>query len=224
MYGKKLLGPSLIAVVGLAAAIAVIATADPTREAMPAGVPEMKLPEGWTEADMQACMLAGMPGPMHEHLAKGIGEWHGTCTMWMVPGAEPTQSESTAVVSSMMDGRYVKTKWSGEMPGMGAYNGFGINGFDNVSQKFVAVWLDNHSTGLMTGTGELSADGKTLTWTFNFNCPVTKKPAVMREVETITGPDAKTLEMFSTDPKTGKEFKMMSIAMTRKPAEAQPKM
>ena len=37
----------------------------------------------------------------------------------------------------------------------------------------------------------------------------------MREVETITGPNTKTLEMFGTDPKSGKEFKMMSIELTK---------
>jgi hypothetical protein len=38
----------------------------------------------------------------------------------------------------------------------------------------------------------------------------------MREVETVTGPNSKTLEMFGTDPKSGKEFKMMRIELTRK--------
>ncbi len=38
----------------------------------------------------------------------------------------------------------------------------------------------------------------------------------MREVETITGPKTKTLEMFGADPQTGKEFKMMSIELTKK--------
>ena len=68
----------------------------------------------------------------------------------------------------------------------------------------------------MTGTGTLSADGKTMTWNYNYHCPITKKPAVMRQVETNTGPNAKTLEMFGNDPKSGKEFKMMSMEMARK--------
>jgi hypothetical protein len=38
----------------------------------------------------------------------------------------------------------------------------------------------------------------------------------MRQVETITGPTTKTLEMTGADPKSGKEFKMMSIELTRK--------
>ena len=101
------------------------------------------------------------------------------------------------------------------MPGMGPYKGFGIYGFDNVSQKLISIWLDNHSTGIMKGEGKQSSDGKTTTWKFSFNCPITKKPAVMREVETITGPNTKTLEMFAEDPNSGEEYKMMSVELTR---------
>jgi hypothetical protein len=102
------------------------------------------------------------------------------------------------------------------MPGMGPYVTIGIVGFDNVSKKFVANWIDNHGTGMMNGTGELSRDGKTLTWKFTYNCPITKKPALMRQIETATGPSTKTLEVFGAEPKSGKEFKMMQIELTKK--------
>jgi hypothetical protein len=134
----------------------------------------------------------------------------------MVPGGDPVESQCTSTITSLMDGRYTKCEMAGEMPGLGSYNGIGIYGFDNVSQKFVSTWIDNHSTGIMNGVGELSSDGKTMTWSFTHNCPITKKPAIIREVETITGPDTKTLDMFGTDPKSGKEFKMMRIEFTRK--------
>jgi len=42
----------------------------------------------------------------------------------------------------------------------------------------------------------------------------------MREIETMTGPNSKTLEMYGTDPKSGKEFKMMVIEFTRKTGTA----
>ncbi len=54
-----------------------------------------------------------------------------------------------------------------------------------------------------------------MTLNYNHNCPLTKKPTVMREVETVTGPNTKTMEMFGIDPKGGKEFKMLSINLTR---------
>jgi Protein of unknown function (DUF1579) len=177
---------------------------------------EMKLPPGWTQEDMQACMIAGTPGEQHKRLAKEVGTWHGKTTMWMAPNTEPMTSTCTTTVKPAMDGRFTKAETKGEMPGMGPYHGLGYYGYDNVAQKFVSSWIDNHGTGIMNGTGELSSDGNTMTWTYNYTCPLRKQPTVMREVETWTGPNSKTLEMFGADPKSGQEYKMMSIELTRK--------
>ncbi len=215
MNGKKLFVPAIIVIASMVTVMGSIATAEPSKEPTAAGQPEMKLPPGWTMEDMQACMIAGTPGKMHELLAKDAGVWEGENTMWMAPGADPIKSKSKTTITPVMDGRYIKIEMNGDMPGMGPYNGLGYCGFDNVSQKFVATWLDNHSTGMMNGTGELSPDGKTMTWTYNFNCPLTKKAVTMREVDTDTAPGKKTMEMYSPDPKTGKEYKMMSIELTK---------
>ena len=173
-----------------------------------------QLPPGWTEVDMQACSLAGTPGEMHAHLAKSIGVWSGKTTMWMAPGVEPMHSECTSAITALMDGRFTKCEMTGDM-GMGPFKGFGIYGFDNVSQTFQSTWIDNCGTGMMTGTGELSADGKTITWKYSYNCPVTKKPTVLREIERNTGKDTKSFEMYGIDPKSGKEYKMMEATLTR---------
>jgi hypothetical protein len=181
----------------------------------PAGQPE--LPPGWTAEDMQAYALAGTPGKMHEHLAKAVGTWVGKTQMWMGPDAkEPMQGECQQTVTMVMDGRYQQGEMTGEMPGMGPFKGFGVTGYDNVSQKFVGSWIDNHSTGIMQGVGELSADGKTLNWTFSYNCPITKKPVSMRQIETYPDDKTMTFEMFTTDPKSGKEYKCMRIEFTKK--------
>jgi hypothetical protein len=216
MKNDKLLAVC-VATLGVIAIAGSFAIAEPSNDA---GAPKLdiKLPEGWTAEDMQACMAAGTPGEMHKKLAADVGEWHGKTTMWMAPGAEPMHSECVSKVVSIMDGRYTKCEMEGEMPGMGPYKGMGLYGYDNVSQEFVSTWIDNHSTGLMTGTGQLSEDGKVLQWKYTANCPITKKPAVVRQIETITGPNTKTLEMYGAEPKSGKEFKMMSIELTKKSA------
>lgn len=215
MNAKRLWTPWLGIAVSLAALVGFIAAAQAATDAPSADHAKMTTPPGMTEADMQACMLAATPGKMHKHLAEDIGTWRTKTTMWMTPGAAPMTSEGTSTVSPLLDGRFIMVNWKGEMPGMGPFNGLGISGFDNVSQKFVSVWLDNHGTGIMNGTGELSADGRTLTWEYTGNCPITKKPMTMREVDTVTGPNTKTLEMFGADPKNGQEFKMMKIELTK---------
>lgn len=207
----------LVCFASVAAIVASIAIAQPAKESKPAsGEPEFPLPPGWTKEDLQACMVAGTPGEMHAFLARGVGEWECKGTMWMYPGAEPMTSTSKAKITSIMGGRYTRCEYSGEMPGMGPFSGEGTYGFDNVSQKFNATWIDNHGTGMWVGTGELSSDKKTLTWNYTYSCPVTKKPTTAREVERYTSPSSKTLEMFGKDPKSGKEFKMMTIEFTKK--------
>jgi hypothetical protein len=220
MKCSKLLAPALVIAAALAVVAASIAIAQTSGDSTATGKTEIKLPEGWTEADMQACMLAATPGKMHKHLSQAVGVWQGNNTMWMGPGAEPITSESTSTISSFMDGRFTKSEMKGEMPGMGPYHGFRIDGFDNVSQKFVSTWIDNFGTGIANGEGELASDGKTMTWEYTFNCPLTKKPTTMREVETVTGPNTKTVETYMKDPKSGKEYKMMRIELTKKAGAA----
>lgn len=174
------------------------------------------LPPGWTAEDMKAMILAGTPGEMQKFLAAEKGEWSGKCTMWMVPGAPPMTSDCSASVTTIMDGRYTRMEMKGDFAGMGPYHGIGVYGYDNVAKKFVSTWLDNHSTGLMQGEGDLSKDQKTLTWSYTHSCPITQKPTVMKEIQTIVSENERKLEMWGNEPKTGKNYKMMQIELTRK--------
>jgi len=206
-------------IVGAAALVAIagsIAFAAPQQDAKK---PTMTAPQhGDAPAfemtpEMIACMEAGTPGEMHAWLKEGVGEWSGTSTMWMEAGAPPMTSEISSKLTSILDGRYLKIEYTGDMGGQ-EFHGIGITGFDNVSQSFQSTWIDSMSTGIMFGTGERSSDGTTLTWNYKYNCPVTKKPATMRQIETHEGNTMK-LEMFGPDMKTGKEYKMMEIVMER---------
>jgi hypothetical protein len=213
---KKLLSLVVISAIALIVFARSVAADEAPKDSKPAAAPEFKLPPGWTEADMQACVLASTPGRMHERLAKTIGKWEGKNTMWMYPGADPIKTDCSSTVTAIMDGRFTKCEMAGDMPGMGPFQGLGIYGYDNVSRKFVCTMIDNHNTGMMNGTGELSADGNTITWNFTFNCPITGKPAIIRQIETMTSPDTMTLEMDAPEPKTGKEYKMMAIEFKKK--------
>lgn len=175
-----------------------------------------ELPPGWTAEDMQAYVAAATPGKEHEFLMREVGDWTCETTMWMTPDAEAIESMGTATVKPILDGRYTQVEWKGEMPGMGPYHGLGTYGYDNVKKSYVSTWMDNMSTGMAVGEGELSEDGKKLTWEYKAHCPIQKKEIVMRQVETITSPTTKTLEFFGPDPKTGKEYKSMEIKLTKK--------
>lgn len=232
---------SILCVAALTAVAGALAIAQPAKEkpatkptAAPAAQPEVKpalpdatpkmdmqLPPGFTPEMMKACMDAATPGPMHELMAKGVGTWKGTSTMWMAPGTEPIKTESLATVKNILGGRFNTLEVKGEFPGMGPFEGFAISGYDNVSKKFYMTWADNFGTGMMIGTGEISSDHSTITWDLTFNCPVDKTAKKFREIDKHHADGTMTVEMFGPDMVTGKEFKMMEITYTRVP-EAKP--
>lgn len=216
MNVNRLISAALIAVLALIAGRNTPATAAEPKPAGPAAQAEPMLPPGWTAEDMKAFIHAATPGKMHARLAQDVGVWHGKNTMWMSPDAEPVQTDCSITTAPLLDGRFTRCEMKGEMPGMGPYNGLMISGYDNITEKFVCTWIDNVSTSMANGEGELSKDGKTITWNFTCNCPLTKKPVAMKQVETMTGKDSKTLELFGAEPKSGKQYKMMQIELTRK--------
>jgi hypothetical protein len=181
----------------------------------PAAAAEPKLPPGWTEEDAKAFAAAATPGEMHKRLVAEAGTWRGKNKMWMAPGAEPIESEGTNVITPLLDGRFVRIEMKGDVPGMGPYHGLAVQGYDNITKKFISTWIDNMSTSMAQGEGELSKDGKTLTWTFTCNCPLTDKPMTMRQIETLAGPGKKVIEMFGAEPKTGEEYQMMRLELTK---------
>ncbi|HWB19350.1 MAG TPA: DUF1579 family protein [Phycisphaerales bacterium] len=208
---------AVIAIVGASLAFAQHSdnTKKPTAPAAAAGDEHMQLPPNMTEEDMKAYMEAATPGPMQEYLVASEGTWKGECTQWMAPGADPQSSQCTSTTTSMMDGRFVKCEVAGEMPGMGMFNGFGLYGYDNVGKTFQCTWIDNMGTGMMQGTGELSSDKTTLTWTMKFNCPIAKKCLTMKEIDKTIDKNNKVMEMWGPDPKSGEVYKVMEIKFTR---------
>lgn len=190
-----------------------IAIAQPAKQAeKPAAEPTLP---GLTAEQMQACMDAMTPGEMHQHLAQGVGTWHGKMKMWMPGVEEPMESECVTTVREAMGGRFFLSETKGDMGPMGVFEGSGIYGYDNVGKEFQGVWYDVFGTGMATGTGELSSDGKTMTWSMTYNCPMRQGPVTMRHVERSTGKDSMVMELYAPDMVTGKETKMMEIKYTR---------
>ncbi len=206
---------SIVAAAAAGTGLAILAIgAGFTRNSQPADQPEMQLPEGWTMEHMMAFVKAGTPGEEHAWLAEGVGTWKGQGKMWMGPDADFITVEATMTIAPLMDGRYFRCEMDSEIPGMGAYTGMGIIGYDNIAGQFVGNWIDNQSTTIMQGTGKKAADG-TLTWTHSYTCPINHKPTSMKEINRFKPDGSRTMEMHGTDPVTGKHYKMMEYTFTR---------
>lgn len=196
-----------------AAAIVLVTALVTTRvvsEDKPKG-PEMS-PE--MQKMMEMCAKAGQPGEQHTKMKELVGTWDAKTKMWMDPSAPPTEGKGTAKWRSIFDGRYVIVDWEGDSP-MGPFQGMGISGYDNVAKKYVDIWLDSMSTGIMYSWGTADPSGKTITFEGAYHDPMTGKPKKVKSVTRHISETEMVFEMYDTTPE-GKEYKNMEIVYHKK--------
>jgi hypothetical protein len=167
------------------------------------------------DAAMQAAMQKmSTTGAEHAALAKDAGEWDVQESMWMAPGTPPQTSSGHATIAPTLDGKWFRQDYRGEMMGK-PFTGLGLNGFDTIQKKYVSVWIDSFSTGLMTMTGTSEDGGKTITYTSRMEyCPMTNGPMTTRSVIAHESADRMTMTMFNT-PEGKSEEKAMELVYTR---------
>ena len=175
-----------------------------------------------SEADMMAQMMELMkPGENHKLLARGVGTWSYAVKMWMSPDAAPSESSGTAVVREIMGGRFFLGDHSGkfDMPGPDGkpmsmdFKGMSIEGYDNAKKMFVASWIDNMGTGIMSLEGTYDSMNKTFTYRGEYE-PMPGMRTKVREVIKITDNDHHTFEFY--EDRGGTEVKTMEMTYTRK--------
>jgi len=171
------------------------------------------------KAMMDKMAKAATPGSQHAMLAKMAGDWTCSVKYQMDPSQPWQESQSTATITTLMDGRYIQEVSTGQMMG-GVFNGMGVYGFDNVSGKFVSTWIDNMGTGIMTSVGTADPSGKVINWVGTMNDPMTGKPTKERMVMTFADDDHHTFEMFAVPPGGKNETKMMTISYVRNSSTA----
>src|SRR5256885_16671059 len=119
-----------------------------------------------------------------------------------------------------MDGRYVRGEYQRKFKMQGAdgkmqemnFIGMSMDGYDNVKKKFVAGWVDNMGTGIMTMDGTYDAATKTFTYTGEYEMMPGMKEKLR---QLIKMPDATHMTMEDyEDPGQG-EAKTMDINYTR---------
>lgn len=155
------------------------------------------------------------PTEKHKVLDAIVGNWDHTVTSWMGPDSPAETSTGTTENTWIMDGRFVKGKTSGMFMGT-PFEGLSLVGYDNLKKEYQTVWIDNMSTGMMTGTAEYDEAAKTLTDKGHFSCPMVGGDRTYRSITTLKDNDHYTYEMYMNDPASGKEFKAMEITYTRK--------
>lgn len=180
------------------------------QEKPPAGMPDMNSPE------MQAMMKNMSPGENHKRLARMTGDWTFTGKMYMAPGAPPTEWGGTMHGEMILNGRFLQAIWKGNMMGQ-AFEGHALEGYDNMTKKYVSSWADNMSTGIMYSTGTCDAAGKVCTSTTAADMmdPMTGQMTGTRIVITWVNDKSFNMEMYMK-PAGGAETKGMEMTVTKK--------
>jgi hypothetical protein len=172
----------------------------------PAGASDVKV--------LQEMMKMNAPGEQHALLKRLAGTFDGDVAMKMAADAPEMKSKGRETSEMILDGRFLKTDFTGEMMG-NAYKGMQLQGYDNYKKKFISVWVDSMSTGAMTAEGTADAAGKVISFAGEYPDPMQGgKLKQYRQVLTIKDDDHHEFEIFEKGP-DGKEYRSLYIKYTR---------
>lgn len=163
---------------------------------------------------MEAMTRYATPGPEHAKLKSLAGSWDVKVTFWMDPKAKPEEVTGKTEFKSVLGDRYLMQEFSGNMMGM-PFSGIGLVGYNNALKKYEQVWVDNMSTGFITGSGTADKEG-TITFAQQSTNALRNKVDKGKDVWKIEGDKKIVSEMWGPPPKGGKDFKMLEIVYTRK--------
>ncbi|MBT8381839.1 MAG: DUF1579 domain-containing protein [Ignavibacteriaceae bacterium] len=153
------------------------------------------------------------PGSTHEMLANSVGEWKTVSKWWMDPSSdEPMQSEGSATFEMILGGRYQKSSHSSEVMGM-PMEGINLLGYDNATQEFTSVWIDNMGTGTAVAKGKYDEDSNSIIMNGFMVDPMTEREMTFKQVYIKIDDDRQIVEMYMDFD--GEEFKSMEVEMIR---------
>lgn len=165
------------------------------------------------QAQMEAFVKAGTPGPEHAALAKMAGSYALEIRSWHAPDADPTVEPGTATRRMTLGDRVLVEEVSSSMMGQ-PYTGFGMHGYDNAAGRYWSTWNDSMSTGVMVSDG--SCDAKmACSYSGSWADPVTREKVGSRMTTRWPDADTEIFEMYGPGP-DGREVKMMEITYRRK--------
>ncbi len=175
--------------------------------AMASGQPGRKS----TSPDPKAMELM-KPGPENQQITKRSGTWGAVCRFWMNPDDQLIETTGTLVLRTILDGRFLEGEFHSTIKNQ-PFTGRSVSGYNRVSKRFLYTWYDSMGTGIICLQGHSGADGMTVTYSGDMDCPINGHVR-LRQVETCQSEDHFTHVMFQT--KDGKETKTMEVTYTRR--------
>lgn len=172
------------------------------------------IPTDEMKTQMAKVKELGTPGADHAALKAFVGDWTVTSKSQMKPDEKEQLSTGTSSLSWTLDGRFLTQNYKGDWAGE-PFAGVGYFGFDKMKKEHVSLWMDNMSTGIFQSTGQYNPATKTITYTGNFNCPLTGETNKWFRAEwMVVDSDTHVYNMYVKDA-AGKEFKSMELTYKR---------
>ncbi len=153
------------------------------------------------------------PGPEHAVLKSDVGTWDATVEMIVPPGAQAPPPSKGVETNTLLGGLWLVTDFKGDMMGS-PFGGHGIAGWDPTKKKYVSVWTDTMSPGLLTGESTYDASKKTMTGWME-GPDMSGKVTKMTSVVEYKDPDTRVFTMSGAGP-DGKSAPMMRITYKRR--------
>ena len=158
-----------------------------------------------------------MPGEHHRVLGKLAGSWNMAVKYRMSADSPVVESKGTCERKWILGNRFVLEEFDGGSLAL-PFQGLAIYGYDAFDKKYTSVWVDTTNTAMTTSAGTCQEDCRVIAFVGRHGDPWsgTKKPS--RGVTRFVNDDQHVLELYEPD-REGKEFKVLEITYTRKPAE-----
>jgi hypothetical protein len=202
---------SALALAGLCTAATSFAADTKTQ---PAKTPDAAAAPTAEQKAMMDWMTKNQPGEGQKMLAGRAGEWNLEVKSWMDPKAPPSVSKATASAKMIMDGRYLQETTTGDMGGA-PFSGMGYTGYDNMTKKYKATWIDSMSTGIFSCEGTYDAASKSITMTGETYEPMAGKVVPVKTVTRLVDDKSHVFEWWGPAPGSTELFKSMEITYTR---------
>src|SRR5262245_11053644 len=144
-----------------------------------------------------------------------VGEWDVEVT-YVLPGGERRGSAQMRS-AWVLNGHFVRQEYDAPM-GDVVFSTWQFVGYDPVRKRFTILKMDSLDDAMLYADGELSPDGRVLTFVGQRSDMMTRTTGRLRQVLTLTDPDHFTLEWWLTGS-NGREMKTVSMVHTRKPPQ-----
>jgi len=154
-------------------------------------------------------------GPEHKLLSAFAGHWKTKTHLTQATMASVLQDgEGTADGKPLMGGRFAQVTQQDTATGQ-PFEGMMLIGFDEVTNRYTSVWVDNTNNGIIHFVGTYDAAKKTITMTAHYSDPTSRRLTLHRAVLTLVDANTWTYDEYIAHAVGEKETHTKTITYTR---------